>query len=543
MWGILAFCLLACQPDVITIDVSTHVPDAPEQKPQEEETLPAHTSSLWYEFIGDGEAQDKTLADFSYAGYAFGEKAVPDVDYSVFNVCDYGAVPDDGLSDRQAFESAIAAAQANGRGVVYAPKGRYHLRPADAPNQSIVISGSNIVLRGDGCGQEGTELFMETPNSPETEGELWSCPPLFAFRYVFDKDKEFAVDDNYADRPLAEVVADAPRGSHTIEVSSTSGLHIGKRVMLQLKNNAPELVAQEVAPYEVLSEWTDLISNGVQVTEYHQVQRISGNLVTFKEPILYPVEAKWGWTLHEHSCKVGSGVEDIAFVGNFKDKFVHHQDATHDSGFKMLTFLRQVNGWIRRCRFTDVSEGVSIQRSANVSVYSCTVTGNQGHSAIRSEASTRIFIGAITDNPAQFHSTGVSKTAIGTVLWRNKTASNSCFESHSYQPRVTLLDACSGGFLPDHAGGDQASAPNHLRELVIWNYVNKGKGGAFDLWSRNNRFHLPIIAGFQGSKVEFNATQVTVNERQGSSVYPESLYEAQLKHRLGYIPQWLLDLK
>lgn len=230
-------------------------------------------------------------------------------------------------------------------------------------------------------------------------------------------------------------------------------------------------------------------------------------------------------------------------MGNFKETFVHHKNATHDSGFKMLNFLRQVNGWIRRCRFTDVSEGVSVQRSANVSVYACRITGNGGHSAIRSEASTRIFIGGITDLPAQFHSTGVSKTAIGTVLWRNKTAANSCFESHAGQPRVTLLDACSGGFLPDHAGGDQAAAPNHLRELVLWNYVNIGSGGKFDLWVRNNRFHLPLVIGFQGSAIEFQLKQVKVNEHSGIPVYPESLYEAQLKERLGYLPQWLQELK
>ena len=534
--------LVGCQPDNLTV-CYTEDSTTPEELPKEE-VLPSNTSMLWREFLDNRMlGEETTLADFSYAGYEFGEQRVPDVNYPTFNVCDYGAVPSDGLSDREAFEAAIDAAQKEGKGIVYVPKGKYDLRPKDAPNQSIIISGNNIVLRGEGCGADGSVLYMEYPNAPETEGQLWSCPPLFIFRYVFDKDKEFAADENFVDRQLAEVTTNAARGTHTVEVSTTSGLFIGKRVMLQLKNNDPILVAQEVAPYEVLSEWTDLVNNGVQVTEYHEIMRIQGNKVTFKEPILYPIEAKWGWTLHEHSCKIGSGVEDIAFVGNFKEEFVHHKDATHDSGFKMLTFLRQVNGWVRRCRFTDVSEGLSVQRSANVSVYSCQITGNQGHSAIRSEASTRIFIGDIVDEPAQFHSTGVSKTAIGTVLWRNTSTPNSCFEAHSYQPRVTLLDVCTGAFLPNHAGGDPASAPNHLRELVLWNYVNKNGSGAFDLWSRNNRFYLPLFVGFSGGRISFNDKQVTVNENQGSSVYPESLYEAQLKLRLGYVPDWLLELK
>lgn len=362
-------------------------------------------------------------------------------------------------------------------------------------------------------------------------------------RYSFDKDKELALDDNYSDRKLADITADAARGSFTVEVNSTSGLYIGKRVFLNLKNNDPALIADELHPYEVMSEWTDLLNNGVQVTEYNEIARIEGNRITFKAPILHKVEAKWGWTLQEHSSQIGMGVEDIAFVGNFQDEFVHHQDATHDSGFKMLTLLRQVNSWVRRCRFTDVSEALSVQKSANVSVFACSITGNQGHSAIRSEASTRVFIGAIQDQPAQYHSAGVSKTSIGTVLWRNKTASNSCFESHSYQPRVTLLDACQGAFIPNHAGGDQASAPNHLGELVLWNYKNTKGSGKFDLWCRNNRFLLPIIAGFHGKRITFLQKQFTINEKQGTTVYPESLYEAQLIERLGYLPEWLQQLK
>lgn len=531
------------------LNIEPNEPLFPTDTPKQEEEdkpaeLPAHTSELWREFLEYRQAgTESRLADFSYAGYGFGEKNIPDVDYPIFDVTEYGAIPDDGKPDREAFEAAIIAAQVNGKGIIYFPAGRFDLRPKDAPNNSIIISGDNLILRGAGSGKGGTELYMEYPNEPETEGALWSCPPLINMRYTFDKDKQLALDDNYSDRKLADITADAGRGSFTVEVSSTSGLYIGKRVFLNLQNNNPALIADELYPYEALPEWTDLLNNGVQVTEYHEIARIEGNRITFKAPILHKVEARWGWTLHEHSCQMGMGVEDIAFVGNFQENFVHHQNATHDSGFKMLTLLRQVNSWVRRCRFTDVSEALSVQRSANVSVFSCSITGNQGHSAIRSEASTRVFIGAIEDEPAQFHSAGISKTAIGTVLWRNKTASNSCFESHSYQPRVTLLDACSGAFIPNHAGGDQASAPNHLGELVLWNYYNSNGYGTFDLWCRNNRFLMPIIAGFQGNQIPFAEEQVTINETPGKAVYPESLYEAQLVERLGYLPEWLQQLK
>lgn len=508
----------------------------PDEKP-DVKPKPVDGCDLWKEFATARESgTESTLPDFSYAGYEFGERSVPDVDYPVYNVLDYGAIPNDGLSDRDAFIKAIEAAEkAGGKAIIYFPKGRYDLRSEDAPNASITIDANNIVLRGDGAGAAGTELFMEYPNLPLDE-TLWNTPELITFLYKASKSDDALL--------LTAVTGNAARGSHTVEVASSGNLHAGQRVLLKLAaNNDPELVAQEVAPYEVSAEWTELPGQGVQVAEYHQVLRVEGRKVTFKEPIMHKVDARWGWTLHEHQHRVGCGVEDIAFIGNFDESFEHHKNAEHDSGYRMLTFRRQVNGWIRRCRFTDVSEGASIMLSANVSVYSCTIDGHQGHSALRAQASSQVFLGKINDLPAQYHSVGVSKTASGNVLWRNTTAANSCFESHSSQPRATLIDACRGGFLPDHAGGDAALGPNHLADLVLWNYRETGSGGGvFDLWVRNNRFLMPIIAGFQGSTT-FRPEQVTADESHGTAVEPESLYEAQLALRLGALPQWLQALK
>ena len=100
------------------------------------------------------------------------------------NVGDFGGIPDDGLSDRDACIATIQAAQQNGSGIIYFPKGRYHLRSENEPNESIIIEGSNIILRGDGYGEDGTELFMEYPNRATIENALWSAPELLSFRYV-----------------------------------------------------------------------------------------------------------------------------------------------------------------------------------------------------------------------------------------------------------------------------------------------------------------------------------------------------------------------
>ena len=221
---------------------------------------------------------------------------------------------------------------------------------------------------------------------------------------------------------------------------------------------------------------------------------------------MHSVDASWGWTLHRFQHHVGCGIEDIAFRGNFHEPYIHHEPSgIHDSGYKMIAFHRQANGWIRRCRFIDVIEAASVMLSANVSVIDCSIEGQKGHAAIRSEASSHVLLANINDMAGQEHSTGVSKTSIGTVIMNCTTAATSTFESHSSQPRATLIDKCSGGFLPNH--------------------VLK-----------------PIIAGFHGATT-FNPDQVTVDLSHGTMVEPLSLYQAQLQTRLRKVPSWLTNLK
>lgn len=481
---------------------------------------PIEGCELWMEFA---EGKSTILPDFSYVGYRWGECPLPVVDYRVFDVCDYGAVPDDGLSDRAAFEAAIAAATASGPGgaVIYVPEGRYEMRDASSPNTPIVIDGDNIVLRG--AGRDRSVLSMSLPGKVLDE-TLWNTPEMLSFRFVRSRTDEQLF--------LTDIIADAPCGSHEIEVKSVSELAVGQRVLVKLAGDKrAEAVAAEVAPHAVESEFAELIANGVHVTEYHTVKRINGKRVTFYEPLGHDIDPAGGWTLHAVLDRSGCGVEDLCFEGAFDQSFVHHKDALHDSGWRMLTFLRQAHGWVRRCSFVNVSEALSVMLSCNVTVDDCIIDGNGGHSAIRSQASTNVLISNVEDRAGQYHSVGVSKTASFTVLHRCTIGAATSFEAHCSQPRNTLIDMCCGGLNSNHAGGDAAQGPNHLRGLVLWNYTQQGGlDGNFDIWCRNNRFVMPVIAGFSGTAA-FNEVHTSALVGNGTHVEPLSLYEAQLKLR------------
>ena len=551
--------------------------------------LDPNACNAWKHFVE--ESEENVLLDFSYAGYDHGNTAPAEVTvtehsdgtcsasngYKVYNIKSYKT---DGNSYRQAFLEAVKAAtgqnysddkngdilfgsknQANA--IVYFPEGDYVLHSeADNKNgtsQSIIIRAGNFILKG--AGADKTRLIMEDPNLPDDENVLYSSPDMIQLKHN--------TGIKY-DAVLANVTGEAAKGEFSVEVGSTSGLKEGDWVCLYLKNKDIDLVTEELAPYYVnpSSDWVIVKSDGVIVKDIHQIAEVSGNTVTFHEPIMPEVDPQWGWQILRYDHYENVGVEDLTFVGNAKESFDHQATWKDDGAYKPISMTRAVNSWMRRVNFKSVSEACSIIESANVSVYDCEISGNRGHSSIRSQGSSRVFIGGIRDiaqgcsmdekghdvtgsDPnevtGQYHAVGVSKESMGAVLWRNTWGSDGCFEAHASQPRATLIDCCEGSFRRWRQGGDENQMPNHLADLTIWNFENATSfSGTWIWWDQNDRwwkFLPPVVVGFHGHSVTFDETQTKYMESNGTSVQPESLYEEQLKKRLGYVPGWLLELK
>ena len=552
-------------------------------------------SEAWNRFLSQSE--DNVLLDFSYAGYKHGETAPPDVmvyeaadgtcttnlaGYTVYNIKDYQT---DGRTDREAFMAAVEAAAGafaltndksayrtdrpknNGvNAIIYFPPGRYVLHTeadnendgsGSSPSKIIRIRGSNIIMKG--AGRDQTTIIMEAPNLPKDPEIKYSSPTMLEFKH------------DSAPTRLTDVIADAPQGSFEVQVASASDISEGDWVCLWLENNDNALIAQELAPHTVQSYMTDILNNGVQVIEYHQVKSVSGNTLTFHEPLMKTVESQWGWEIWNYPHYENIGIEDITFEGNAKENFDHHESWEDDGAYKPVDMIRLTNSWIRRVRFISVSEACSIVNCANVSAYDIEFTGNRGHAAVRSQASSRVFIGATTDrtsgyamdtpghdvtgqyldNAGQYHAVGVSKQSIGAVLWRNIWGDDSCFEAHATQPRATLIDCCTGSMRRWRQGGDDAQMPNHMSDLIIWNFYNTTgftELQKFIWWDTNSSWWKilpPVIVGFHGTPVTFDESpgQIKYIESNGTAVTPESLYEAQLRRRLGYVPAWLTALK
>lgn len=567
------------------------------------------SANAWKKFMM--KAEDNVLLDFSYAGYMHGEVAPPDVRmdfdtpltdangnkyyngyitggaqgsaiYKVYNIEDYGANGNDEISDRPALIKILKEAMGckektdedggktlryhiggdNANAIIYFPVGKYILRGGDDAEtvETLRLTMGNIIFKG--AGRNKTTIEMAVKNNATDPSKMWSTPNLIEFKHNSDLKEPTAV------------TGDAEKGTFSIEVASTSGIKAGDWVCVSLKNNDPALVAEELAPHSLSSNWTELKDNGVQIYDYHQVKQVSGNTLTFYEPIMRKIEAKWEWKVNQYPHYENVGVEDLTFLGHSKNDFKHHGSADDDGAFKPIQMIRLTNSWMRRVNFESVSEAHSFVSCANVSAYDIEISGNRGHSAIRSQASSRVFIGKVYDHSngyiavnsggnqlgdymegaGQYHGCGVSKQSMGAVIWNVRWGDDSCFESHATQPRATLIDRCQGGFVAWREGGDINQLPNHLNDLTIWNMqatkvvYDAGWNGKWIWWDDNNQWWKnlpPVIVGWSGETVSFDTSenQIKYFESLNAPVSPNSLYEAQLKLRLGYVPAWLNALK
>ncbi len=60
----------------------------------------------WPEILSERDSVDVYLPDFSYAGYHWGEKQLPELKPTM-HVSDFGAIPDDEKDDTEALEKGV----------------------------------------------------------------------------------------------------------------------------------------------------------------------------------------------------------------------------------------------------------------------------------------------------------------------------------------------------------------------------------------------------------------------------------------------------
>jgi hypothetical protein len=493
---------------------------------------PTPTSRLYRDF--SAQSDETLLPDYSYAGYHQCEKPLPTVSrvtHRFLDVADFGAVPDDGKSDRDAVLDALKAAHAyTGPAAIVFPAGRFRLNErSDIGKPPITLTRSNLVLKGAGAAL--SELFFSEPaplgthhvsiSAPQPDGSYWR-----------------------GTRTSIKVLSNSSPDGFSVEVNDASTLTPGMIVNVDAGLNVNLEKAKGYFAPHAIPDGPRKRHGGRNdyMFEIHRIAAVEGNRVTFAEPIhldLPHIDNIVLWTI-DHTIEE-CGVEGVTLAGNYRGLFKHHAGPRYGEDYRMLTFDNAFNCWGNDLRFTDYSKAIRMLRSGFNTVTNALLEGNPGHSSITIEIGYGNLFAYIREQNDTHHGLGVVSSATNTVFLR--CTQYKSMEAHCRWARATLYDLNEGGF--QTRGGGATFTPMHGRLLCFWNW-HVTRPGDVDFWPVGKRygyFMPPIVAGLHGLPIKVADTETDLRawESPGRRVVPESLFETQLSRRTGSVPDWLRD--
>ena len=477
------------------------------------------TPNIWKKFIGEpAPAWMPDLIDFSYAGYKNGTEGIPeDFGYTAYNVTHYGATPDDGRSDSVGIRAALSAAS-SGRSIVFFPLGQYDVLLDGDVKDPFVIRGHHVIIRGSGAqgaGRGGTTIKMhnELPNGNER---------LFITQ---------GVDDGWSNRP--RVSGSFPSGMKYFDVNNATPLTGCQFITIR----GDRLLGED---YDKISSrpLTDMpdsyirVKEGLKVREHHEIDRIEGNRVYLKAPLV--THLKNGMSVLWQDLTVGIGFEDLHIDGGFNQTYEH----LVQRGRGGISLSKTAHSWIRRCRISNVIAAFSISQSYCGSAVNNIVDGRSGHDLGGIFESTYSMVAFLQDHTdrGMLHGAAVSHYSAGSVIWHVDGPLVRGPDTHGAQSRHSLFDNYKS--INHHtSGGGRDSLPHHLDGYIRWNNTVLSDI-TFNLWAPDHStFTQGSLIGYKtlGGSIPRNV----YFEGFGTHISPQSLYEAQLERRLGALPAWV----
>ena len=480
------------------------------------------TPNIWKKFIGEPvPTGTPDLIDYSYAGYKNGEEGIPeDFALPVFSVTDYGAVPNDDKSDTDGIKAALNAAYTGHQGgIVFFPSGQYDVLLDGEPAEQVVVSGDNVIVRGsgaEGAASGGTTIKMHN--------DLTSGLRLFKTRWRSN-----------GQRSSTRIKGTFPSGTRHFDVENVSPLR--NRRFIEIR--ADGLLGADWRQYssrpitEMLESYTN-IRDGIDVYEIHEIDRIVGDRVYVKAPVLTHLNSNFN--VNWRDMTVGVGFEDLHIDGNLQEPYEH----LVQEGRGGITLWHTAHSWIRRCRFSNTINAFGHHVSYSNSALGVILDGRYGHIPGSVTVSTYCFIGLLTDytDNGMWHGVSVASASAGTVVWEVDGKQMRGPDTHGSQPRHTLFDNYN---CINHqaSGGAIFNLPHHLDGYTRWNN-NVADSRTFNLWTPGGYSFAVTQANLIGYKTTGGPIPHNAYfEGFGTRVSPDSLYEAQLEHRLGVLPVWV----
>jgi len=336
-------------------------------------------------------ASQNFLPDFSYAGYHFGTSNIPEIKEKIILATDYGVIANDDLDDSKALLKAIKAAnEISGNLVLLLPAGKLIL------SDILYIERSNFVVRGNGSGKEGTEIFCPRPllymKNQESLAELRE--------YLTTTDKRQVEKENNIDLPFSQFawsggfiwtqvpkqrvkyyldkydtpqnilakVFQGKRGKNVFYVSEINGLKVGDVVELDMYNKDGEngeiieTLYKNTKTKIGSSNWK--IPSLPLVRQQVEIAAIYKNKVTIKTPLLIDIKPNYQAVLVEWKHLSEVGIEHLRISFPDAPRVAHHLE----QGYNGIFLTRIFNSWVKDVSINNADSGILTEEIANVTI-------------------------------------------------------------------------------------------------------------------------------------------------------------------------------
>lgn len=317
----LAICYLqACKKHKGEEEEKVVTPPPKEESKPEEPTSKAliyvkNDGKLGYNFFANEGETGKVnqIPDFSTAGYKGGGIALPHITDVKVTLT---PIAGDNLTQIQNAIAQVQAMPANGegiRGVVLLKAGLYEI------SNTIKITKSGVILRGEGQGENGT-ILKATKKSQHTLIEV-SGVAVTTSRVL-----------NKITTPYVGT------GKKGFRVASSSGIAVGDRMAIYKTPNEQWISDLDMAQYG----WT---ASSYNIDFERKVTGIVGDSLVLNAPIVDPMQTKYGggsvYKLNPHQRVTQVGIEDVRLSS------VYTSDEDEEHGWIAIELNNAENCWVK----------------------------------------------------------------------------------------------------------------------------------------------------------------------------------------------------
>lgn len=478
--------------------------------------VPSGYSLLWGR-NGSRWAPQSRLPDFSFAGYACGERSIPEYPVTA-NVKDFGARGDGVTDDTAAFRTALARTQA---GAILVPAGRYRI------TDEVYMNKSGVVFRGEGKGK--TILVfpksMTDLHGPANDNgqSYWSYTGAF-----------FGIVGQQSGSKLLTVVAPALRGAKELKVSplELQALNLAPGMWLRLSmNNDPALGRLLHSGRMFAGEWTK-VENPNFCNLVFRVASVGADTIVMDRPLRMDVRPEWKAEIHSWNATVeNSGLESLTFEFPGTPKNPHLQDL----GYNAMVLDGVANCWIRNVEVVDADNGIFLHGASRF----CTIEGFTarvqkrsteltGHHAVWLKGAQDCLVTGF-DIPTQYeHDLSVEGFANGNVF-SNGYAKAPSFDQHASVPFENLytnIRADSPTAFWNSSGAWQRG-PSSGSRTTFWNIHYPLN--VYGLRPIPNWPEINVIGVREAKSVQLWSVDAWI---EAQTVLPLNLHQAQLQRRL-----------